>query len=114
MNIDKLSSTARKLGVFFRVIQKIVGICAIVMLCVLAVLTVANAINPDIVIGTRLNSVDIGYLTVVVSPENTPSNATILVFTWIIAVAGAVCAAVICLGLGYIRKILETIKKIIR
>jgi len=94
MNIDKLSSTARKLGVFFKVIQKIVGICAIVMLCVLAVLTVANAINPDIVIGTGLNSVDIGYLTIVMAPEDAPSNATILIFTWIIAIAGAVCAAV--------------------
>jgi len=107
MDIEKLSSTAKKLGTFFRVLQKIIGICAIVMLCVLLVLTVANAINPDITIGTELNSVNIGYLTIVVAPEHTPSNGAILTFTWIIAVLGAICAAVICLGIGYIRRILS-------
>ncbi|MBQ8263621.1 MAG: DUF2975 domain-containing protein, partial [Clostridia bacterium] len=107
MNIEKLSTTARRLGIFFKVLQKIVCVCAIVMLCVLAALSIANAVNPNTVIGTGLNSVNIGYLNIVLTPENTPSNAAILRYSWIIGIIGAVCAAAIYVALGYIRKILS-------
>ena len=89
MNIEKLSTTARRLGIFFKVLQKIVCVCAIVMLCLLAALSIANAVNPNNVIGTGLNSVNIGYLNIVLTPENTPSNAAILRYSWIIGIIGA-------------------------
>lgn len=106
MNIDKLTSIARKLNVFFRVMQKIVAITTFVMLCVLMVLTAANAVNPDTVIGTELNILDIGPISIELAEESAPDNANILSYAWIYGGLGALCAVVICLGLGYIRKIL--------
>lgn len=107
MNIDKLSSTARKLGKFFKILQKIVLVCAIVMLSVLLVLTIANAVNPNAVIGTQLNSVDIGGVTLVLAEELTPDNNSILAYVWVYAALGIVSAAVVWIALGYIRKILS-------
>ncbi len=107
MNIDKLSSTARKLGKFFKILQKIVLVCAIVMLSVLLVLTIANAVNPNTVIGTQLNSVDIGGVTLVLAEELTPDNNSILAYVWVYAALGIVSVAVVWLALGYIRKILS-------
>ena len=111
MNIDKLTSTARKLNVFFRVMQKIVAITTFAMLCVLVVLTVANAVNPDTVIGTELNILDIGPISIELAEESAPDNASILGYAWVYGGLGALCAAVICLGLGYIRKILAPMEE---
>lgn len=107
MNIDKLSSTARKLSIFFRVLQKIVGISTVVMLCVLAALTIANAVNPNTVIGTELNIVELGPVSIELTEDHTPNNSSILCYAWVLAILGAVWALVICIGLGYIRKILS-------
>lgn len=106
MNIDKLSSTARKLGVFFKVIQKVVWISMLVVLCVLTVLTIVNAVKPGAVIGTDLNVLDVGSISIELAEEHTPDNASILGYTWAYALLGGACAAVIYLALGYIRKIL--------
>ena len=106
MELKKLSSTAGKLNVFFKVLQKILVVTTIVAACVLAVLTIANVVDPGTVIGTELNVVDIGPISIELVEEHTPSNTRILAYAWIYAGLGALCAAVICLGLGYIRKIL--------
>ena len=92
---------------FFRVLQKIVLIAMIVVFCVLAVLTVANWVKPGIEIGRGLNELDLGPISIVLPVEQTPENGAILRYTWIYAVLGGVCAGVIYVALGYIRKILE-------
>ena len=107
MTINKLSSTAGKLNVFFKVLQRIILIAAIVMIIVLAVLTVANWVDPTTVIGTDLNTVDIGSITIELAEENTPNNGEILRYAWIYGILGLVSAIVIWIGLGYIRKILS-------
>ncbi|MBE6036371.1 MAG: hypothetical protein E7223_01950 [Clostridiales bacterium] len=106
MNITKLSSTAKKLSVFFRVLRKIVGITTIVMLCVLVVLTIANAVNPDTVIGTELNVLELGSVSLELKTEETPSNNSLLVYAWCLGILGSAWAAVLYIGIGYVRKIL--------
>lgn len=106
MNLDKLSTTARRLSVFFRVMQRILGISMIVILCVLAVLTIANHVNPSTVIGTELNVLDIGPITIELAEEHTPSNAAILRYAWAYAALGAAAAFGICLALAWVRRIL--------
>ena len=63
MDVQKMTSMAGKLETFFKVMQRIVGIAVIVVICVLTALTVANAVNPDTVIGTGFNVLEIGGVT---------------------------------------------------
>ena len=111
MVLNKLSSTAKKLNTFFKVLQRIIEITAIVTLCVLTVLTVANAINPNTVIGTGLNSLDIGFLSVTLSNAPTPGNGTILRFAWICTAFLLLFAIVLCRGLTITRKILTPLEE---
>ena len=106
MNLEKLSATAKKLSLFFKVVQKIIGITTIVMLCVLTALTIANVIDPNTVIGTDLNVLDLGPVTIELAEEHTPDNGAILGYAWIYGLLWAFCAAALCLGLGYLRRIL--------
>jgi len=106
MENKKLIGTARKLNTFFKVIQRIVGIAIIAAGCVLIVLTIANALNPESEISTGLNVIDIGPLSIELAEESIPDNTHILMYAWIYAALAAICAAVIYMGLGYVRKIL--------
>ena len=107
MDISKLTSTAKKLDTFFRVLRRIILVCIIVTLCVLTVLTVVNAVNADAVIGDSLNMIDLGPVTVELAEEHTPSNGAILGYCWIYAAVAAACGAAIYAALGIIRKILH-------
>lgn len=106
MENKKLIETARKLNTFFKVIQKIVGIAIIAAACVLIVLTIASALNPESEISTGLNVIDIGPLSIELAEEIAPDNTHILIYVWIYSALAVICAAVIYLGLGYVRKIL--------
>lgn len=106
MNMDKLASTARKLGTFFKVLQKIILILAIVVVCILLVLTVANAVDPSVVIGEELYVVDLGTISIELDEKYTPDNASILSYTWVLIAIFLVIAAVTYIGIGYIRRIL--------
>ena len=60
MNREKMMSTAKKLDTFFKVIQRITTISMLAVICVIAVLTVVNLVNPNAVIGTGFNMVEVG------------------------------------------------------
>ena len=107
MNKEKMMKTARSLDTFFKVIRRIIAVSMIVAVCVIAVLTVVNWINPDAVIGEGFASVDLGPLTIELAPEYAPDNHTILLYSWIYIALGAICAAVIYYALGQIRQILR-------
>ena len=53
MEQTKLMSTAKKLGVFFKVMQRIVGIAVIVVICVLTALTVASILGMGVLLSRR-------------------------------------------------------------
>ncbi len=106
MENKKLIETARRLSTFFKVIQKIVGIAIIAAACVLIVLTIADAVNPESEISTGLNVIDIGPLSIELAEENELDNTHILIYAWIYSGLAVICAALIYLGLGYVRKIL--------
>ena len=74
MTLDKLASAAGKLHTFFKVLQKITGICMIAVLCVMTVITAVHIINPDAVIGENTNTVDLGPITVNLAEENAFTN----------------------------------------
>jgi len=106
MELQKLSATAKKLGVLFKVLQRITQVAIIVVPCVLGALTIANLMNPNTVIGTDLNSIDIGPVTFTLAESHTPGNWNILLYAWAYGLLGIACGALIHVGLGYIRKIL--------
>lgn len=107
MNTTKLISTSKKLDTFFKVMQRIITICMIVAVCLMIVLTVVNLVDPNAVIGTDFNVVDIGPITIELAEEHAPSNVIILTYAWVMIVLAAVCAMVICFAFGLIRKILK-------
>ncbi len=109
MNINNFSTSAHALGTAARITKKIIGVTGIVIICVLIIVTVANYINPNTVIGTELNIVDIGPLSIELMEEYTPDNAALLRYAWVYGVFSVLISAVIYVGLGYIQRILAPI-----
>lgn len=111
MQIDRLSSSAKKLDTLFKVLRRIIIVCIIVELCVMTVLTIANALKPGVVIGEALNEVDLGGVTFVLSEEYTPDNAAILGYSWACIVPETLLGVSAIIALGCIRKILAPMKE---
>lgn len=106
MEREKMVKMAKVLDKLFRILQRIIIICAAVSVIVLGIFTVINAIDHNAVIGTDLNFVDIGPLTFELSEEAAPDNNAILVYAWIMAAAAIAIITVGCYAIGIIRKIL--------
>ncbi len=106
MNKSKLIGTAKKLDVFFKVIQRTMIISMIVVICVMAVLTVVNAVNPDAVIGEDFEVVDLGPVTIELAKEYAPDNSDILAYAWIFTALAAASAGLIYYAFSLVRKIL--------
>lgn len=80
MNLDKLASTARKLNTFFKILQKIIEVSIIVVLCVLAILTIATIVDPTAIISSGLTSLELGPLSVTLTDTHMPDNGTLLCY----------------------------------
>lgn len=106
MDVQKMTSMAGKLETFFKVMQRIVGIAVIVVICVLTALTVANAVNPDTVIGTGFNVLEIGGVSIELEEAYAPDNTAVLWYAWGYAVVGALWGGCLYVGMGYLRKML--------
>jgi len=107
MAIEKLSSMAKRLGVLFRVMQRILIGVMIAMVLVLAVLSIVNALRPGIVIGTALNELDIGAVTLILEPLQVPDNGSILAYAWVSVGIGILWGTALCVGLHLLRKMLQ-------
>ena len=107
MMLDKLSSTARKLGTFFRILQRILIGVMIAIVVVMAVLSIVNAVKPDAVIGTALNELDIGALTLVLETEQIPDNGSILAYAWVSVAISVLWGTALCIGLHLLRRMLQ-------
>lgn len=105
MNLEKMKKMAVGLEKFAGVVQKIIVICMIVAVCVVMVLTVANAVKLGIPIGEMQNTVDVGHLTIEVAPKQQPENGEILTLAWI----ALALYAVYVVGIWYILKIFRRI-----
>lgn len=107
--MNKFSRSAYVLGTVARIAKNVIGVTGIVMICVLIVLSIANHMDPNTVIGTELNIVDIGPLSIELMEEYTPDNDAILRYAWVYGVLYALIAAAVYVGLGYVQKILAPI-----
>ncbi len=105
MNLEKMKKMAGGLEKFAGVLQKSIVICMIAAVCVAAVLTVANAVKPGIVIGENLNTVDVGNLTFELAEEAQLENGEALPLVWIVLALDAVYVA----GFWYILKVFRRI-----
>lgn len=106
--MDKLMKTAKKLDTFFKVLQKIIKITMIVVVCVLGVLTIANMVNPDAIIGNGFYSVDIGPITIDLTESYSPEdNNMVLTYAWIEIGLVAIAVVAVYYALGQVRKILQ-------
>ncbi len=104
--MNKLQKTAKALSTVFTVLQRIILIGAIVALCVMAVITVAELINSDTIIGDSLNVVEIGPLSFELNEIHTPSDMKMLVVGWVGAVTAAVFAVLTYFAFGAVKGIL--------
>ena len=111
MNLGKMKKMAVGLEKFAGVVQKIIVICMIVAVFVVIVLTIANAVKPGIPVGEIQNTVDMGYLTIEVAPEQQPETGEILTLAWITLALDAVYVAGIWYILGIFRRILQPMKE---
>ena len=111
MNLEKMKKIAVGLEKFAGVVQKIIVICMIVAVCVVMVLTVANAVKPGIPIGEMQNTVDVGHLTIEVAPKQQPENGEILTLAWITLALDVVYVTGIWYILKIFRRILQPMKE---
>lgn len=105
MNLERMKKMAAGLEKFAGVLQKIIVICMIAAVCVVAVLTAANAVKPGIPIGEMQTTVDVGNLAIELEEEALPENGEILTLGWI----GIALYAVYVSGIWYILKIFRRI-----
>lgn len=110
MDINKLSATAGRLNRFFKAIQAAIIIAWIVVICVTAALTVQNAVNLDALLDYEFNNaLELGPIKLTFADGYAPENSNFLVYAWISTALGSAYAAVLYIGLGYVRKILNPI-----
>ena len=106
--MNKLMNTAKKLDTFFKVSQRIIKIAMIVAVGVVAVLTVANFVNPDAVIAEGYYSIDVGSVTInLTEGYSTEDNNMVLSYVWIVMGLAAAAGVAVYYALGQVRKILQ-------
>ena len=106
--MDKLMKTSKKLDTFFKVSQRIIKIAMIVAVGVVAVLTVANFVNPDAVIAEGYYSIDVGSVTInLTEAYSTEDNNIVLSYVWIVMGLAAAAGVAVYYALGQVRKILQ-------
>lgn len=106
--MDKLMKTSKKLDTFFKVSQRIIKIAMIVAVGVVAVLTVANFVNPDAVIAEGYYSIDVGSVTInLIEGYSTEDNNMVLSYVWIVMGLAAAAGVAVYYALGQVRKILQ-------
>lgn len=109
MDTTKLKKNAKRLDTLFKVLQKIILISMVVAVCIFLVLTIANAIDPNVIIGEALHEIDIGPITITLAEGYTPNNNRILTYGWILLSLGGASAAVTYYAFDCIRKILQSV-----
>lgn len=109
MDTAKLKKNAQRLDTLFKVLQKILLIAMVVVVCTFLVLTIANAIDPNVIIGENLHEIDVGLITITLNEGYTPNNGSILTYGWILLSLGGASVAVTYYAFGCIRKILQLI-----
>lgn len=111
MEHAKMIKTAKGLDTFFKVMQRFCTIAIAVMLILMVVLTIVHAVNPDAVIGEGFVSLDIGPLSLGLSENYTPTNATVLKSAWVIVAFGSLAAAVMAYAFGQLRALMAPMKE---
>ena len=104
--MEKMMRISKKLDTFFKVVQKLVLIGMGVAIIAAAVVTAANGMYPDAVIGEGFQSVEIGSVTIELAAELAPDNGRILGYLWSVIALGAASAAFLYYACGIVRKVL--------
>lgn len=110
MSLEKMKKMAGRLETVIRVLQKVLVICMAAAVCAAAVLTAVSVVNPEIALGESTVTVDAGYLSLELEPEQQPENGEILTLAWISLALYAVYGAGIWYVLGIFRRILQPMK----
>jgi len=106
--MDKLMEIAKRLDVFFKVLQKIIKIAMIVIVCVLGFLINANVVNSNAIIASGFYSMDIGPITAKLAEGYSPvDNNMVLAYAWIGMGLAAITAIAVYYALGQVRNILQ-------
>lgn len=109
MNTSKFTKIAQRLDTLLKVLQKVSLIGITVALMAFIVLTIANAVDPNVILGEDFHEIDVGPITIILAEGSAPDNNSILIYSWILLLLGGVCAGVIYFAFGCIRKILQPV-----
>lgn len=111
MENKKMSETAQKLDVLFKILQVII-IGGLIASCVIMIaLTVINRMNPDVLSGAVNYSFTMGPASVELTPEQTPDFASVLPLGWVAFALSGTAALAVWFCLKYIRDILKPMKQ---
>ena len=111
MEHAKMIKTAKGLDMLFKITQRIIAVVIPVMLVLMIALTIANAVNPGVVIGEDFHLVDLGGFTFELEPGHIPDNATVLRSAWIMAAFATLSAAAMWYAFAQLRKLLAPMKE---
>jgi len=111
MERAKMIKTAKGLGTFFHVIQKILTVLLAVMLIAMIVMTVMVKVNPDAVIGEEFHLMELGMLTFGLAEGCLPDNATVLKITWATMIPVALNGIVMIYIMGQLRRMMKLMEE---
>lgn len=106
MEKEKMVKTAKALDTFFKILKRIVMICAVVCVTALGIFTVTDLIAPDSVTGKYFDFVYIDPHTFAFSEKAAHDNKVVLIYTWIMVTAAVAIIFAACYAINIIRRIL--------
>lgn len=108
--MEKLMTISKKLDTVLKVVQKIMLIVVLVAVLVCGIATIINAVAPNGLIVAESHILDVGSLSIELSPELAPNTGTILKLAWVTFAIAIVFVCVCYYTIGLARKILEPMK----
>ena len=110
--MDKLISTARKIDVFFKIVDVLLKIAFVACLVCVAIVAVAGLFNlPDEMVGSFDQMLEIDHLTLHIADSYVPEFRSMLLQNVLMCVLAAVICFVAIFGVKTIRAILAPMKE---
>ncbi len=106
MKKEKMVKIAKALDTLFKVLKRIIVICAAVCVAILGIFTIMSFSDPHFEMGKYFRLIYMGSPAFVLPSEITLNNSAILIYAWIMVAAAIAIIFVICYAISILRKIL--------
>lgn len=105
----KMVKIARVLDTVCKILKWLIILCAVVSMVALGAITYMNAAG--YITERNITSITIGLLTLRLAEGASTNMSALLIYTWIMMIAGIAILSLVCYVIGIIRKILSPVKK---